>query len=86
MDLFSAVTDGVAIVRLSKGVIKQTKIYARGDRVYVPHAGGFLRVCAAFGSEFGTPHPDIKVLELEGEGVDVSTGEPRFRAPLKVAA
>lgn len=86
MELFTVIEDGVAILRGAKGVFKQTKVYHRGERIFVPHGGGFIRVCANFGGTFGTSHPDIKVMELEAAGVDVSKGEPRFVPALKVAA
>jgi hypothetical protein len=86
MNLFSVIDEGVAIIRCANGVFKQTKVYQRAGRVYVAHGGGFIRVTAKFGETFGTSHPNVKVVELEAEGVDVSTGEPRFRATLKAAA
>jgi hypothetical protein len=86
MQLFEVIDDGVAILRAAKGVHKQTKVYRRGERVFVPHGGGFVRVVAEFNGAYGTSHPDIKVLEIEAEGVDTSTGEPRFRAALKAVA
>lgn len=85
MDLFTVIEDGVAIVRAPKGVFKQVKVYSRGGRVFVPHAGGFIRVCAKFGDTFVTSHPDIKVMEMEAPGLDVS-GEPTIRGTLKAVA
>lgn len=86
MDLFTQVEDGVAIVRAPNGVFKQTKVFTRAGRVYVPHAGGFIRVCAAFNSMHTTSHPSIKVVEMEAPGLDTIKGEPTIRAGLKVAA
>lgn len=86
MDLFTVIDDGVAIIRAKKGILKQVGLYARGGRVYVPVSGGFVRVCASLGGEFVTSHPDIKVVEMEAPGLDVSKSEPRFNAPLKAAA
>jgi hypothetical protein len=86
VNLFSVIDDGVAIIRCANGVFKQAKVYHRGGRVYVAHGGGFVRVCAAFNGTFGTSHPNVKVVELEAEGVDVTTGEPRFRSALKAVA
>lgn len=85
MDLFTQVEDGVAILRAPNGVFKQTKIFTRGGRVYVPHGGGFIRVCAAFNGMHTTSHPSVKVVEMEAEGLDL-TGEPTIRATLKAAA
>lgn len=86
MDLFTVIEDGCAILRLPKGVHKQVKVYHRAGRVYVPAGGGYVRVTAFFHPSYGTSNPDIKVLELEGEGIDVAKGEPRFVAALRVAA
>lgn len=87
MELFSLVDDAAAIVRMPKGVLKQTKVYHRGSTVYVPHAGGFVRVTAMFGTDpFTTSHPDIKVVEIEGPGISIDRGAPRYDAPLRAAA
>lgn len=86
MQLFTVIDDATAIIKLPKGVMKQVKVYARGDRVFVPHSGGYIRVTAKFGDTFGTSHPDIKVAEIEGEGISLETGSPVFRTPLKAAA
>lgn len=86
MDLFTIVEDGIAIVRAPKGVFKQTKVYTRGGRVFVPHAGGFIRVCAAFNGQHVTSHPDIRVVEIEAPGLELSKGEPVIRASLKAVA
>lgn len=81
MELFTIIEDAVAIVRLPKGILKQTKVYHRGKRIFVPHGAGFIRVTARFGSDpYGTSHPDIKVLELEGDGINTGTSEPRYEA------
>lgn len=81
MNLFHKIDDAIAIVRLKGSVLKQTDMYARGDRVFIPHSGGFLRVTAEFGGEFGTVNPDIKVLEFEAAGVELKMGkEPRYVA------
>jgi hypothetical protein len=87
MDLFTVIDDATAIVRMPKGVLKQTKVYSRGERVFVPHSGGFIRLTAPFGDTFGTSHPDIKVVEISQDvpGLFV-TGEPRYRAPMRAAA
>lgn len=87
MDLFHKIDDGVAIVRLAKGVHKQVPLYRRADRVFIGHGGGFVRVCAPFNGTFGTGNPNVSVLEMEGPGVDLTRGEPRFvAAPVKAAA
>jgi hypothetical protein len=86
VNLFTVIDEGVAIIRCANGVFKQTKVYQRAGRVYVAHGGGFVRVCAKFNDTFGTSHPNVKVIELEAEGVDAESGEPRFRSALKAVA
>lgn len=79
MELFHKIEGAVAIVRHKGSILKQSDMYARGDRVYVPHAGGYLRVTAEFGGEWGTVIPTIKVLEFEADGVELKGGkEPRY--------
>lgn len=79
MDLFHKIEGAVAIVRHKGGVLKQSDMYARGERVFIPHSGGYLRVTAEFGGEFGTVNPNIKVLEFEADGVELKGGkEPRY--------
>lgn len=69
MDLFEVIEDAVAIARYPKGVYKQTKVYRRGDRRYIPHGGGFIRITSKFGDTWGTSHPDIKVEAIDGTTV-----------------
>ena len=71
---FSAIPDALAIVRLPKGVHKQTSVYHRGHTVYVPHAGGYIRVGHWFDNRWATSHPDVSVLELEGDGIAFMDG------------
>lgn len=77
MLLFNQIDDAEAIVRLPKGVFRQVKMYNRGDRVFVAHNGGFIRITSKFGSEWGTSHPDIKVIDFDCAGVN-QDGEPRY--------
>jgi hypothetical protein len=79
MELFHVIDDGVAIVKVGS-VYKQTKLYRRGDRLFVTHAGGYVRICAKFGDTWGTAMPNIKVIDFEGAGVVNATSEPRFQA------
>lgn len=65
MEIFTVIEDAYAIVRFPKGVFKQTKIYSRKERLYVPHAGGFIRILGRFGEAWPTSHPDIKVIEMD---------------------
>lgn len=79
MDLFHKIEGAVAIVRFKGGILKQSDMYARGERVFISHSGGYLRVCQKFGSEFGTVNPGIAVLEFDADGVTLKGGlEPRF--------
>lgn len=84
MDQFSKIDDACAVVRYPKGISKIIDVYHRGDRLFVPHGGGFVRVCARLSDgEYTTSHPDVKILELEAEGVTHSTekgfkSEPRY--------
>lgn len=78
MDLFHKIEGAVAIVRFKGGLLKQSDMYARGERVFIPHQRGYLRITQEFGGEYGTINPDIKVIEFEADGV---TGkEPRYVA------
>ncbi len=79
MKLFNKIEDGVAIARFKGGVYKQLGLYARGPDVFIPHSGGYLRVCSPFGEAWGTANPDIKVLELASADVIASkTSAPRY--------
>lgn len=81
MKLFFKIEGAIAIVRHKGGILKQSDMYARGDRVFIPHSGGYLRITQDFGGEFGTVNPDIKVLEFEAAGVELKMGkEPRYVA------
>lgn len=71
MQRFTIIEDACALVRYPKGIHKIVNIYHRGVFVYIPHAGGFVRVCSRFDGRYSTGHPDLKVHELEGPN-----GEP----------
>lgn len=79
MDLFHRIDDAEAIVRIKGGIFKQTEVYRRGERIYVKHGSGFVRLCAHFGESYGTSSPSVNVIEitkgLDGLSVD---GEPRW--------
>jgi hypothetical protein len=66
MNLFHRIDDAQAIVRAKGGVFKQAELYSRGDRLYVKHGGGFVRVEGRNGNTdtWGTSSPSITVLEL----------------------
>lgn len=91
MDLFHKIEGAVAIVRGKNSIEKQTDLFRRGDRVYVPVSGGFVRIVARMGGEgqpFGTAHPTVSVVAFEAEGVTLKgNSEPRFTgAALKAVA
>lgn len=70
MKLFHKIEGAVAIVRV--GVIhKQLDLYHRGDVVYIPHSGGYLRTVQRFGEHIGTAKPDIHVIDWEAIHGDV---------------
>ena len=70
---FTAVEDGIAILRCKHGVQKQVRVYHRGGTLFVPLAGGYVRIVpTSFDGAFSTIHPDAKVLEIEGHGISVN--------------
>lgn len=76
MELFSVVDEADAIIRLPKGVHKQVKVYQRAGKLFVPHAGGFIRIVPTKWDEsYSTGHPDIKVVEIEGPGIGTNGRE-----------
>lgn len=78
MKLFHKIEGSTAIVRV--GIYyKQLELYARGDRVFIKLPGGFCRVTAKFGGEYGTANPSTKVIEFEAEGVEDVRGELRYK-------
>jgi hypothetical protein len=78
MEMFHQIEDGVAVIRAPKGVYRQSKVYRRGSRIYVQYGSGYVRVTAKFGDTWGTSHPDVRVEDIEGEGLITATGEPRW--------
>lgn len=65
IDLFSQLPDCHAIVRLPKGVYKQTGVYLRGSRFYVPHGSGYIEIRGRDKTGHYTSHPDVRVIDLE---------------------
>lgn len=76
--MFTIIEDGIAILRAPKGVYRQSKVYHWRGRVYVAYGSGFLRITAKFGDSWGTSHPDVKVVEIDADGVSVDGGEAKF--------
>lgn len=82
MDLFHIIDDGVAILRLKGGIEKQVRVYRRGEKLYVPAKGGYLRLTR--GS--GTLDPNITCLALEGPGIKIINNMPTYVEPSKPVA
>jgi hypothetical protein len=66
MELFHEIVDARAIVRFPNTVLKQVKVYRREGKVYVAHAGGFLRILKPFRGEdhWPTTNPNVTVIGL----------------------
>lgn len=82
MELFTAIEDSYGVLRLSKGIFKQVKLYRRGERVFAPHAGGFIEIRAQEASgAYYTSHPDIKLVDYECKqvGHTHAFGAPNMR-------
>ena len=77
MDLFYIIDDGVAILRMRGRVYKQTKLYRRGEHLYVPASGGYIQLTR--GS--GTSDPNISCIGVEGPGVVFENNLPKYREP-----
>jgi hypothetical protein len=67
MQVFTVIDSNLALVRYPKGVFRQVQMYRRGDRVYLPHSGGYIEVrgLQPHDGSFATSHPDIKLLEFD---------------------
>ena len=74
MELFHLIEEGVAILRAKGRIFKQTKIYRRGEDVFAPWGGGFIKLSRGG----GTALPDLTVIEIEGPGVVIVQGVPKF--------
>lgn len=80
MDRLTPVPDAQAFV-IAAGVYKQVDVYSRGAHIYVPHGGGFVRVCHNFGDGWPTTHPKVRVLEFDAPTVDTRLKqEPKLRS------
>lgn len=63
--MFHRIDDAEAVVRLRGGVYKQTDVYHRGDKVYIRHGSGYVRLCARFGDDtWGTSAPGVTVVDI----------------------
>lgn len=74
MQLFHVIDDGVAILRIRGRVYKQAKIYHRGEDVFAAYGGGYIRLTR--GS--GTTVPEVSCEAVEGPGVEIRLGVPKF--------
>ena len=64
MELFTQIDDVWAVLRLPKGVYKQTRLYRRRDRVYAPHGAGYVEVRhQQHDGSYTTSCPDVKLVE-----------------------
>ena len=80
LEPFTAVEDGLAILRTKNAVLKQCKVYHRKGTLYIPHAGGFVRIVPQRWDDYFSPvHPDLKVLEIEGEGISIDGKQLVFK-------
>ncbi len=59
MDFFTAIPEAQAIV-FSKGVYRQTALFARGGKIYAKHGSGFVRLMQGGGSS----HPNLRWYEV----------------------
>ena len=72
------IDDAMAFVRLPRGIHKQVPVFARGKRVFVPHAGGYARVCTNLGDGWATSCPTVRILDFTPvPGLDMSR-EPSY--------
>lgn len=55
-----------AFLRGKFGVYREVDVYRRGEHLYVPYGKGFLRIINMWAGQWGTSHPNVKVIELEG--------------------
>lgn len=65
MKMVSVIDGALAWVRVGK-VFKQLPVYERGDRLYVPHSGGYVRIESKWGNHWPTHHPHVVVYEATG--------------------
>ena len=81
MELFHIIDDGAAVLRLKGGLMKQTKIFRRGESIHAGISGGYLLLRRGN----GTINPYISCQGVVGIGVvrvnDVPTWvEPKAKA------
>ena len=78
MERFHIINDGVVILRVNGGTFRQSKIFRRGEHVYAEAgSNSFIRLLRSG----GTTNPKVAWLELEGPGVSVTNGLPKWEQP-----
>lgn len=65
MEHITKIDDALAWCRFGK-MFRQCDVYKRGEKHYLKHGAGFIRICEKWDSEWLTTNADIKVLEVEG--------------------
>jgi hypothetical protein len=65
MNHIAKIDDALAWCRFGS-IYKQCDVYKRGDKHYLKHGSGYIRICEQYGDEWLTTVPTIKVLEVEG--------------------
>lgn len=64
MHTLTKIDGAMAFVRKKGGVFQQVALYARGNLVFFPAAGGYVQVRGQqHDGTFATSHPDITLLE-----------------------
>lgn len=78
MELFHIIEDGAVILRVKGGVFKQAKVFRRDGDVFAGVGGSsFIRLVRGG----GTSDPRTTWLDVEGPGVSVATGIPKWTQP-----
>lgn len=75
----SKIEEAKAFIRGPGGLFSERDVYARGDRVFVPWAGGFVRVCAKLGGEWVTSKPRVAVVDFKPVPGLRLDGEPTYQ-------
>lgn len=80
------VIDEAVVFTLCRGVLRQVKLYRRGEILYAPHGGGFIRLFRGGGTT--VPHVSWRDIDAPGADVieDAKTLDMRITLPMGVAA
>lgn len=60
MEYFTVIPEGQAIV-VTRGVYRQVPVYARGEKIYARHGGGYVRLIQGW----STSAPNIRWVEID---------------------